>query len=270
MRSFLAEHVLASGSILPPANQRRSVMKSSRWVVAVAFLFTLTAGLARAADEKKTAWKVAGQLEEACSCDSACPCWFDSKPTRMNCSGGYAIFIEKGSYGNVPLDGLGAAFMGANPDGTTMMESIGNWKFETMYIDEKANPEQRKALEAIMRATTPPAAPPERTSVKYIPITRKVVGSEHIVTLGNFGGFSAHLMAGGMGGAPKIVNPPGADPMHKEYEQGRTTKQTYTDSGQKWDWSNSNYMYATFDVNSEEYEKFSAAMMQQMKEKKKS
>jgi hypothetical protein len=233
----------------------------------------LFVGLTAAADEKKTPWKVSGQLEEACSCDAACPCWFGSKPTKMNCSGGYAIFIDKGSYGNVPLDGLGAAFIGANPDGTTMMESIGSWKFAALYIDEKANAEQRKALEAILRASAPPAAPAERTSVKFIPITRKVEGSEHIVTLGNYGGFSAHLLPGGMGGPPKIVNPPGADPMHKEYLQGQTTKQTYTDAGQKWDWSNSNYMYGTFDTNSEEYEKFQAAMtqmMQQMKEKKKS
>jgi hypothetical protein len=225
------------------------------------------------AEEKKTPWKVSGQLEEACSCDAACPCWFGSKPTKMNCSGGYAIFIDKGSYGNVSLDGLGAAFIGASKAGTTMMESLGDWDFVTMYIDEKANSEQRKALEAIMRSTAPPAAPEARTAVKYVPITRKIEGSEHVVTLGNYGGFSAHLMPGGMGGAPKIVNPPGADPIHKEYQQGLTTKQTYTDSGQKWDWSNSNYMYGTFDTNSDEYEKFTAAMMQQMqqmKEKKKS
>jgi hypothetical protein len=238
-------------------------------LVCLLLLTTLSA----ISEEKKTPWKVSGQLEEACSCDAACPCWFGSKPTKMNCSGGYALFFDKASYGSVKLDGLGVAFIGANPDDTTMMESIGNWKFMALYIDEKANPEQRKALEAIMRATAPPAAPPERTTVKYVPITRKVEGNEHIVTIGGIGGFSAHLLPGGMGGAPKIVNPPGADPMHKEYQQGVTTRQTYTDSGQKWDWANSNYMYGTFDTNSEEYEKYMAAMtqmMQQMKEKKKS
>jgi hypothetical protein len=220
------------------------------------------------AGEKKTSWKMSGELEEACSCDAACPCWFNSKPTRMNCSGGFALFSDKGSYGNVPLDGLGAAFIGASKDGTTMMESIGDWNFVTIYIDEKANPEQRKALETIMRDTSPPAAPAERTRVAYVPITRKIEGSEHIVTLGNFGGFSAHLLPGGMGGAPRIVNPPGADPIHKEYQQGRTTKQTYTDSGQKWDWSNSNYMYGTFQTDSDEYGKFNQAMTQQMEKMK--
>ena len=149
-----------------------------------------------------------------------------------------------------------------------MMESIGDWNFATIYIDEKASAEQRKALEAIMRLANPPVAPPERTHLAYVPITRRIEGSEHIITIGNFGGFSAHLLPGGMGGTPKIVNPPGADPIHKEYQQGRTTRQTYTDSGQKWDWANSNYMFGTFDTNSEEYEKFSAAMMKAMEKKK--
>jgi len=220
------------------------------------------------AEEKKPSWKMSGQLEEACSCNAACPCWFGSKPTRSQCSGGFALFIDKGSYGNVPLDGLGFAFIGASKEGTTMMESIGDWDFVTIYVDEKANPEQRKALEAIARETSPPAAPSERTRVAYVPLTRKIEGSEHIVTLGNFGGFSAHLMPGGMGGTPKIVNAPGADPIHKEYLQGVTTKQTYTDSGKKWDWSNSNYMYGTFQTDSDEYTKFNAAMTQQMQKGK--
>jgi hypothetical protein len=248
-------------------------MRSSRWILAVAFLLAVSAVSLRAGDEKKTPWKVSGQLEEACSCDAACPCWFDSKPTRMHCSGGQVVFIEKGSYGNVPLDGLAIGFMGQNPDGTTMMESVGKWDFVNIYIDEKANREQRKALEEIAKATSPPAAPPERTHIQYVPITRKVEGSEHVITIGSLGSFSGHLIPGGLGGNPKIVNPPGADPIHKDYQQGRTTRQTYTDSGQKWDWSNTNYMYATFETDSDAYDKYNAFMTQQMekmKEKKKS
>lgn len=235
----------------------------------IGLLLVLGALAVRAADEKKTPWKVTGQLEEACSCDAACPCWFDSKPTHMQCSGGQIVFIQKGSYGNVALDGLAFGMMGQSPKGDTMMESMGRWDFLTIYIDEKANPEQRKALEAIARATTPPAVSPERLAIKYVPITRKLQGNEHVVTLGNYGSFSGHLLAGGMGGAPKIVSAPGADPIHKEYQQGQTTKQTYTDNGQKWDWEKSNYMYATFEADSAEYEKFAAAMTQAMEAQKK-
>lgn len=237
-----------------------------RFTVWSLLLVLLTAG-ARAGDEKPTAWKVSGELEEACSCDAACPCWFGSKPTRMNCSGGFALFIDKGTYGTVPLDGLGVAFVGQNPDNTTMMDSMGNWNFAYVYIDEKANPDQRKALEELARASNPQFAPPERTKVRYIPITRRVDGKEHIVTLGPYGSFSGHLVDGGLGGPSKIVNSTGADPFRKEYMQGRTTRQTYNDAGQKWDWSNSNYMFTTFEVTSDDMTKYMKAMTQKMQEK---
>ena len=64
---------------------------------------------------KKTPWKLTGQLEEACSCSSACPCWFGSKPTKMMCSGSQFIFISKGTYGNVKLDGLSVGAMAQSP-----------------------------------------------------------------------------------------------------------------------------------------------------------
>jgi hypothetical protein len=59
--------------------------------------------------ETKTPWKVAGELEEACSCHPACPCWFKSLPSRMTCDGAQVIFITKGKYGSTPLDGLAAS-----------------------------------------------------------------------------------------------------------------------------------------------------------------
>ena len=35
-----------------------------------------------AKSEAKTAWQISGELEEACSCHAACPCWFKSLPSR--------------------------------------------------------------------------------------------------------------------------------------------------------------------------------------------
>ena len=77
------------------------------------------------------------------------------------------------------------------------------------------------------------------------------------MTLGQYASFSGHLIPGGMGAAsPRLANSPGADPIHKEYSQGRTSKQTLDDAGQKWNWSNSNYMFTTFNVSSDDYDKF--------------
>ena len=102
-----------------------------------------------AEDAPKTTWKITGQLEEACSCSAACPCWFGSKPTKMTCGGGQFVFITKGTYGGTKLDGLAVGAMSQSPEGKGMMESFGDWNFNYYYIDEKATPEQRKALEAI-------------------------------------------------------------------------------------------------------------------------
>src|SRR5712691_4141437 len=115
--------------------------------------FFLTVSIARASEktEGKTPWKITGQLEEACSCDAACPCWFDSKPTKMTCGGGQVLFIEKGTYGKVKLDGLAIANMSQSPEGKKMMGSFGGWNFSYNYIEEKASPDQRQALEAIAK-----------------------------------------------------------------------------------------------------------------------
>ncbi len=106
--------------------------------------------IARAESSKgpggKTPWKITGDLEESCSCDAACPCWFGNKPTKMTCSGNAAVFITKGNYGKVPLDGLAIAQVLQSPEGKSMMESMGSFNFNNIYLDEKATPEQRKAL----------------------------------------------------------------------------------------------------------------------------
>src|SRR5881396_3099270 len=223
----------------------------------------------RAANEPKdkTPWKITGQLEEAGSCDAACRCWFNSKPTKMTCGGGQVLFIEKGNYGKVKLDGLAVATIGQSPEGQTMMESFGNWNFAYYYIDEKSNPEQRKALEAIASAVLTPGVS-KKTETRYVPITRMVESKEHQITIGQYGTFHGHLIEGGMGGSPKIVNPPGADPLHHQYEQGRTTKMTYNDADQNWSWSDSNYMLGTFTIDNIQYEKFAAGLAQKMAETK--
>jgi hypothetical protein len=239
------------------------------------FPCTLVAGLLllgsplQAANESndKNPWKITGQLEEACSCDTACPCWFGSKPTKMTCGGGQVLFIEKGNYGKVQLDGLAIANMGQSPKGQTMIESMGNWNFSYIYIDDKASPEQRDALNAIGAKVLLSGAS-KKTETRYVPINRKIQGKDHEITLGQYGTFRGHLIEGGLGGTPKIVNPPGADPLHREYAQGRTSKMTYADADQNWSWDNSNYMFGTFTIDNVQYEKYAAGLAQKMAQMK--
>ena len=219
---------------------------------------------------KQTKWKITGQLEEACSCNAACPCWFASKPTRHTCGGSQVLFIQKGNYGNVKLDGLAIANYAESPENQTMMDSFGKWNFSTNYIDEKANPEQRKALEAIAATVLPSNNASKNFNTVYAPITRKIQGKDHTITIGNLATFTGHLLEGGLGGGSKITNPPGADPVHHEYAQGQTTSVTYTDSNQDWHWKDTNYMLGSFTIDSDQYARYTAGLAQKMAAKQKS
>lgn len=244
----------------------------SAWIVlglcGLAMVPALAPPAAAGPDAQAPAWKIAGQLEEACTCDSACPCWFGSKPTKMSCGGGQVLFIEKGTYGDVPLDGLAMANMAQSPKGKSMMESFGEWDYSYLYIDEKASPEQRKALEAVGRIVLPVAAS-KKVEVRTAPITRTVDDKLHKISLGQYGSFSGHVIDGGLGGSSKIVNPPGADPLHAEYLQGNNTQLVYKDAGQNINVSGTNYMFANFVVDSEQYAKFTAGLSQKMEAMKK-
>jgi len=224
-------------------------------------VLTALASLSAAKDEAKIPWKLTGQLEEACSCSAACPCWFGSKPTKMTCGGGQFIFITKGTYGSVKLDGLAVGSMSQSPEGKGMMESFGSWNFNYYYIDEKGTPEQREALKAIANIVLAGGASP-KTEYRYVPIVRKIDGKEHSISLAKYGTFSGHLIEGGLGGAARIVNPPGADPLHHEYAQGESTKIAYNDAGQDWSFGGSNYMYGTFEIDNVQYEKHAAGLAQ--------
>jgi hypothetical protein len=147
-----------------------------------------------------------------------------------------------------------------------MMESFGKWNFSYLYIDEKATPEQRKALEAI-GGTVLPFAASAKKEIRIVPITRSIAGKEHKITVGKYGTYSGHLIEGGLGGSSRIINPPGADPLHKEYEQGETTGFTYTDAGQDWSFQGTNYMLGSFELDDVMYERFAAGLSQRMQEK---
>lgn len=90
-------------------------------------------------------WAIQGQEIANCNCDPGCPCQFSQLPSNGNCEAMITIRIDKGHYGDVKLDGLHAACLykwpGAVHEGDGQMQ---------MIVDERATPEQRAALEAIM------------------------------------------------------------------------------------------------------------------------
>ena len=64
-------------------------------------------------------WKVEGQYYETCSCDFVCPCvpgQLTVSPSKGSCTFAMAFQINRGSYGNVSLDGLGFIIVGLTPE----------------------------------------------------------------------------------------------------------------------------------------------------------
>jgi hypothetical protein len=91
-------------------------------------------------------WKVSGGWFDVCKCGIPCPCTFAQAPTYGDCDGVLAYHIQKGQYGGTVLDGLNVLGLGS---------FTGNiWAGQTkatigFFIDEKANEQQREALQMI-------------------------------------------------------------------------------------------------------------------------
>ena len=89
-------------------------------------------------------WNMAGVEFSNCNCSWGCPCQFNGTPTNGDCRAFCFVQVEQGNFGNVPLAGLRWGILAAWPKAI----HLGNGTFLSV-IDERANPEQRKALEAI-------------------------------------------------------------------------------------------------------------------------
>ena len=90
-------------------------------------------------------WYVEGIDFGNCNCDWGCPCQFESLPSQGNCRGFEALEITRGHFGKTDLTGLRTAIMYAWPG--PIFEGNGEMQ---VIIDERANVEQRKALETIL------------------------------------------------------------------------------------------------------------------------
>src|SRR5574341_370125 len=93
------------------------------------------------------AWWAKGLLFENCNCRLLCHCHvaFKQAADEERCIGPWAIHIEDGAYGAVPLDGQNIFVMGDSP----RLMIKGGWT-QAIYLDERASPAQREALETIL------------------------------------------------------------------------------------------------------------------------
>jgi hypothetical protein len=86
-------------------------------------------------------WFFDADYLQACNCDYGCPCEFSAPPTTGFCEGIGVWKIDRGKYDDVSLDGLGLGFAAKWPK--AIHEGNGT---VCLFVDEKANPQQREAL----------------------------------------------------------------------------------------------------------------------------
>lgn len=111
------------------------------------------------------AWDLTGQLIEACSCKSACPCTLGAaEPDRGWCSGALTFTIQQGQSDGVNLGGRTVVWLIDLPK--DFLSGNGTVR---IYVDDGADAGQMRELEA------PSRAGPSRSSteVAHAPGTRR-------------------------------------------------------------------------------------------------
>jgi hypothetical protein len=136
------------------------------------------------ADGKR--WSIEADFLQSCNCDYGCPCEFEAPPTMGFCQGAGVYRINKGTYGEVSLDGLGVAWVISFPKAMHLGNGTGGW-----IIDEKATPQQRDALNAIMSGSAGgmpfeifPKLLTKVMDPQYAPFTFKLNGRNSSIKVG--------------------------------------------------------------------------------------
>jgi hypothetical protein len=132
----------------------------------------------------QTSWRMSGDVMEACSCATTCPCNFGSDPTPLPCEVVIGWRIQDGNYGNTRLDGLSVVLYGRIPGNVFQ----GNWTVG-VYLDQRASQPQAQALgdifagnaggwPAMLSSLIGNLLPP-----KQVPIQFQTVDGEHSITI---------------------------------------------------------------------------------------
>lgn len=92
-----------------------------------------------------TPFEMHGMEYGNCNCAYGCPCQFNALPTHGNCQ--YLLFarVDRGNFGETPLDGVVFAMFGKFPGAVHQ----GNGT-QQLVLDERSSEAQRKAIRSIV------------------------------------------------------------------------------------------------------------------------
>ncbi len=101
-------------------------------------------------NDHPTDWWVTGLLVENCNCQIVCPghVHFTQECTHDRCIGYWAISVDDGRFGDVPLGGVKTVVAFTSPK--RMFD--GGWT-QRIIIDPTASPDQRQSIETILQGS---------------------------------------------------------------------------------------------------------------------
>jgi hypothetical protein len=192
-------------------------------------------------------WNVKGTYFETCNCDVACPCIFLSAPTTEECTVLIGWHINKGSFGDIALDGLNVALAVYSPGHMLQVD----WKV-ALYLDEKADPSQTEALTKIFagQAGGHPAKLGahigEVLGVKSVAIDFQENGKKRSIKIAGVAEAEIEAMEGQGGAEITIENHPLCIAPGYAAVTAKSSKLNFDDHGLKWNISEKNGLFSPF------------------------
>ncbi len=194
-------------------------------------------------------WKLEGDYFEACNCDSVCPCIFLGNPDQGECDLTLAWHIANGHFDDISLDGLNVVAVFHTPGN---MLTGPKWK-AAFYVDKRATNEQADALGKIYSGKAGgffgviAGLIGEMAGVRSVPINFELNGKRRTLQIPSV----IDLTIEGIEGADKgkevtisnvpLYAAPGFAPV-----VAKSTKNSYSYQGRKWDNSGKNGFYSKF------------------------
>ena len=194
-------------------------------------------------------WKLEGDYFEACNCEVLCPCIFLGNPDKGECDVTVAWHIAKGHFNDTNLDELNVAGVFHTPGN---MFTGPKWK-AALYLDEKASKVQTDALGKIFSGQAGgffgviAGLIGELAGVRSVPIKFEVDGKRRSLNIPS----AIDITIEGIEGADKnkettISNAPMLVAPGFPAVVAKSTKNSYSDHGMRWDNSGKNGMYSKF------------------------
>lgn len=201
-------------------------------------------------------WQLSGEYLESCNCDVLCPCIVGprnaqggaaARPTLGHCDVPVVFHVVRGTFGDVRLDGLAAALAIHTPGPM----GDGGWT-QALYLEERADPAQRGALEAIFGGA---AGGPlgriaplvtTRRPTRFVAIRFETDGRRRRAAIPEV----LDVEIEGLAGADRAGEVWLDNVRHfvaRRLAVARATRSTYRDHGERWDHAGRNGHYAPFE-----------------------